>query len=708
MNFADALRIYSVRPTEEKLNKLTENLLQQMTIKEKIDMIKGHALKVTVINFLSNGRFYNAEPYGAGGCKRLGIPEVLFCDGPRGVVLGHSTCFPVSMLRGASFDDDLEYEIGEVIAKEALAGGANYFAGICINLLRHPMWGRAQETYGEDPYLLGRMGVALTKAVQEKGMMACPKHYALNSIEDLRFSVDAQADERTLHEVYLPHFKKCIDAGALSIMAAYNKVNGEYCCENKTLLIDILRDMWGFKGFTISDFFFGIYNGPRAVKAGLDIEMPYTFRYAFLNKQFYKGLFLESDLDRGVRGIIRALLISQSKIQKYPKSVIMCDEHTKLSRKAATKGMVLLKNENKTLPFAQGVKIAVIGRYANEINVGDHGSSNVYSTYTVTPYKGFCNRFGSDNVVLYNGCEIEKAVAAAENCDYIFLCVGSDYKQEGEFLVNLGDVKKKPAGSGGDRASLRIPPEDVALIEALGNTGKKLVVNIMGGSAYVINEWKDKADAILMSFYCGLEGGNALADIVSGDVCPSGRLPFTIAKDENDYPPFLHIGDKTKEIEYGYYHGYTLFDKKGVEPEYPFGFGLSYTSFALECVGVAKDDDKANVTVNVSNTGACDGEETVQIYVSSDGAESDRPVKLLKGFKKVPLKAGEKKQVTVEVEYDDIKFFNPETKAWELDDSYTVYAASDSKCTIEAGKLVFVEKSPVTDSEKSKGKRSKK
>ena len=328
--------------------------INEMTLKEKIRILQGHAMGVTIKNFLTNGRFYNGEAYPAGGCKRLGIPPIMFTDGPRGIVMKKCTCFPVSMLRGASFDDELEYRIGEVFAKEASALDANLFAGVCINLLRNPMWGRAQETYGEDPYLLGRMGVALTKAVQEKGMMACPKHYALNSIEDLRFSVDAQADERTLHEVYLPHFKKCIDAGALSIMAAYNKVNGEYCCENKTLLIDILRDMWGFKGFTISDFFFGIYNGPRAVKAGLDIEMPYTFRYAFLNKQFYKGLFLESDLDRGVRGIIRALLISQSKIQKYPKSVIMCDEHTKLSRKAATKGMVLLKNENKTLPFAQG------------------------------------------------------------------------------------------------------------------------------------------------------------------------------------------------------------------------------------------------------------------------------------------------------------------------------------------------------------------
>ena len=194
MDFVRAMDLYKKNPSEENLRLLTDELISEMTIAEKLQMLKGHAMKVTAKNFLKNGRFYNAEPYPAGGCKRLKIPEVLFADGPRGIVLGKSTCFPVSMLRGATFDDELEYRIGEVFAKEASAGGANLFAGICINLLRNPMWGRAQETYGEDPFLLGKMGVALTKAMQDNGIIACPKHYALNSIEDLRFSVDAKAD----------------------------------------------------------------------------------------------------------------------------------------------------------------------------------------------------------------------------------------------------------------------------------------------------------------------------------------------------------------------------------------------------------------------------------------------------------------------------------------------------------------------------------
>ncbi len=687
MDFVKAAELYKNEPTEEKLRKVTEKLINEMTLKEKLRMLKGHAMKITAKNFLKSGRFYNAEPYPAGGCERLKIPEILFADGPRGIVLGKSTCFPVSMLRGAAFDDELEYRVGEVFAKEASAGGANLFAGICINLLRNPMWGRAQETYGEDPFLLGKMGVALTKAMQDNGIIACPKHFALNSIEDLRFSVDAKADERTLHEVYLPHFKKCIDAGAMSIMGAYNKVNGTYCCENKPLLTDILRDKWGFDGFTISDFFFGIYDAARSVKAGLDIEMPYTFKYAFIGNRLRKGDITEKDVDICVGRILRAMLRTLPKRKEYPQSVILSKEHTDLAREVAAKGMVLLKNKNQVLPIKDGSKIAVVGRYADKINTGDHGSSNVFSPYTITPYQGIKNRFGEDNVALYNGCDPEKAKSVAAGSDYIVVCVGSDWLQEGEFLVNLGNVKKKPKGSGGDRVDLRLPPEDVELIRQLSKTGKKLVVNIMGGSAYVINDWTDIADAVLMSFYSGIEGGTALADILSGDKTPGGKLTFTVAKNAGDYPPFLHIGAENKEIEYGYYHGYTLFDKKNIEPDYPFGFGLSYTSFEIKNAACALSGDKIRVSADVANVGTFDGDEVLQVYVSSNCTEKDRPVKLLKGFKRVSVEVSATVSVSVDVELDDIKFYNPENGEWELDASYTVFVGADSRNLINAGSV---------------------
>ena len=689
MNFSKALELYKAEPTIEKAKSLAAELAGEMTSKEKVRMLRGHAMGVTIKNTLKNGRFYNGEAYPASGCKRLGIPPVLFTDGPRGIVMGKCTCFPVSMLRGAAFDDELEYEVGEVFAKEASAHGANLFAGVCINLLRNPMWGRAQETYGEDPYLLGKMGEALTKAMQDNGIIACPKHYALNSIEDLRFSADAKVDERTLHEVYLPHFKKCIDAGAMSIMGAYNKVNGTYCCESKELLVDILRDMWGFEGFSLSDFFYGIYNGPRSLMAGMDVEMPYTFRYATLHSALKKGKITEEQLNLSVCRVLTALITTLPKYKEYPKSVIMSKEHTALSRKVAGKGMVLLKNTANILPIPQGKKIAVVGRYADKINVGDHGSSNVFSPYTVTAYEGIKARFGADKVTVYNGCDTKKATAAVKDSEYIVVCVGSDWLQEGEFLVNLGNIKKKPKGSGGDRANLRIPPEDVALIRAMASLGKKLVVNIMGGSAYVINEWHDVADAIICSFYSGLEGGNALADVISGDVNPGGKLPFTVAKREDDYPPFIHIGCKDKTIEYGYYHGYTLFDKKNIEPEYPFGFGLSYTDFELSDSAVNQDENGISISVNVKNIGSVDGDEVVQVYVAGKNDKADRPVKLLKGYKRVSVAAGQTVSADITLDSEDIKFFNSDKKMWELDAGYDVFVGNSSRNVKKVGELKF-------------------
>ncbi len=679
MHFQQAVSLYLQSSDKETLKNVAAQLCAEMTTNEKIKMLQGHAMSATIKNVFRYGRYYNATPYGAGGCKRLGIPEVRFTDGPRGVVLGKSTCFPVSMLRGAAFDDDLEYRIGEAIAKESLAQGANYFAGICINLLRHPAWGRAQETYGEDPYLLGRMGVALTKAVQSYGVMACPKHYALNSIEDLRFSVDAKADDETLRDVYLPHFKKCIDAGALSIMAAYNKCNGTYCCDSKELLTDILRDEWGFDGFAISDFFFGIHDATQALNAGLDIEMPYTFKYASLPMLLKTGKVKQETVDLSVQRILRALIVNEPNTKPQSERVVLCTQHRALAREAAVKGITLLKNEGNCLPIAKNKTIAVIGRYADKVNVGDHGSSNVYSPYTVTPYKGLVRRFGTENVKLYNGCDIDKALDLANTADYAVVCVGSDYLQEGEFLVNLGEVKKKPQGAGGDRESLRIPLEDIALIRTVAQSNAKLIVNIMGGSAYVISEWDNLADGIVMSYYAGLEGGTALADILSGDENPSGRLPFTIAKEEREYPSFRRIGDDTKEIKYGYYHGYTLFEKENITPAYPFGFGLSYTDYSLSRVKAEYKNAEVKIHFAVTNKGAMAGECPVQIYASSTA--ENRPVKLLKGFKRIFTEPGQTKKATISIPVEDLQFYNAASKQYKADNEYIFHVGLNSADT---------------------------
>ena len=684
MDFHQAAARYAAHPAKDTLKEVTRALLRELAPREKIRLLSGHALWTTVRNLLLYRRKYNATPYAAGGCKRLGIPELRFTDGPRGVVLRHSTCFPVSMLRGASFDDGLESRIGEAIAKEAVAGGANYFAGVCINLLRHPAWGRAQESYGEDPCLLGRMGAALTRAVQAYGLMACPKHFACNSIEDLRFIVDVRADARTLREVYLPHFQKCFDAGALSVMGAYNRLNGTYCCENRELLTEILRGEMGFDGVVTSDFVLAVYDTAKALPAGCDVEMPYTWRYLALPRLLRKGRLSMEEIDTAAGRMLGALLRSVPNIKPQEKSVILSKEHTALAREAAQKGMVLLKNDG-TLPILEKKpRIAVAGRYADRKNWGDFGSSNVFSPYCVTPYQGIKAGFADGEVVCYNGCKPDKALKAAAGSDYIIVCVGSDHRQEGEFMASLGgEQRRKPRNVGGDRASLHLPPEDIALVRALCQTGKKVIAYVMGGSAYLMEDLLEAGpQAILMGFYAGLEGGNALADILSGRVNPGGHLPFTIAKREEDYPPFLRVRDEAREIEYGYYHGYTLLDKEGKQARFPFGFGLSYTGFAFENLRAEAVEEGIYASLTVRNTGERAGAAVAQFYVGSAGAQADRPVKQLKGFRRVELKPGEAAEVRELLPWRDLRFYNPEAKQWELDKAYIVYAGADAQ---EAG-----------------------
>ena len=680
MTFEDAARLYNENPTDENLYAQAKALCGELTLKEKLRMLSGRGFFArNGYDLITKGQKYNCRPCLAGGVKRLGIPAVVFSDGPRGVVMGRSTCFPVPMARGASFDDALEYEIGSAMADEVTAQGGNYFAGICINLLRNPRWGRAQETYGEDPYLLGRMGAALTRAVQDKGVIACPKHYAVNSIENIRFDVDVSADEKTLHEVYLPHFKACIDAGAMSIMGAYNLFRGEHCCESKYLLKDVLRDRWGFTGFTISDFLMGVRNAPKALKAGLDIEMPQKLRYASLPLDLKRGRVSIGDIDASVQSVLRGLIKITPRLKRAPASVVACEKHAELAKRAALEGTVLLKNDG-VLPLQKSARVAVIGRYANRINVGDHGSSSVFAPYTVTPYEGLCAVFGRENVVLCEGTDFAKKRSEIASCGAVLLCVGSDYRQEGENLANFSKSDRTTEKAmGGDRYSLRIPPEEARLIKSACEAFDRVIVNIIGGSAYVIEEWKALPGAILHSFYGGMEGGAALAELLAGKANPCGRLPFTIAKNENDYPDFLFPGDKTCEIAYGYYHGYTLLDREKKEPAYPFGFGLSYTTFAYDDIRARDAGDAYEIALTARNTGDRDGKTVVQVYA---GAPGDHPVKLLKGFRKVFVGAGESVRVTIDIAKDDLRFCDPDRKTRYLEDAYTFFVGQHSGDTV--------------------------
>ena len=288
--------------SKKTIKKYVDEVIQELTLDEKIGVMSGQVTEKKLLDDLFLIEHYNVKPYPTKAVERLGIPNIRFVDGPRGVVAGSATCFPVSMARGASFDRDLEEKIGEVIGAEVRAVGGNYYGGVCINLPRNPRWGRAQECYGEDTYHLGEMGAALTRGVQSQNVMACIKHFAMNSIENARFKADVHADKRTLFEVYLPHFKRCIEEGAASVMGAYNKVYGEQASESKYLLKDILRDKWGFEGFTLSDFLWAVKDGPKAVKSGMNVEMPCICHYAEqIPKAIEDGTLAMEDVDEAVQ-----------------------------------------------------------------------------------------------------------------------------------------------------------------------------------------------------------------------------------------------------------------------------------------------------------------------------------------------------------------------------------------------------------------------
>lgn len=681
---------------------LAIDLVQQMTLEEKIDQMYGETLwqlPKLGVGFLLKDRIPHIY---VGGNERLHIPPWVLSDGPRGArVMDHDvnsvTTFPVSMARGASWDVDLERRINAAIASEMRANKVNYAAAPCINLLRHPAWGRAQETYGEDPWLLGEFGVAAVQGIESQNVMACPKHFALNSLENSRFVVDVELDERTLREVYLPHFKKTIQVGRpASIMSAYNKVLGSYAANNKYLLTDILRKEWGFKGFVTSDWFKGTYDGIASVQAGLDVEMPYrqVYAYSTLKKGIATGAITEGDIDKIVtRSLSTRLKYALKDDQKaYPKELISNKDHVDLAREAAEKSMVLIKNEG-VLPLAsgKGKKVLVLGRISDMENTGDHASSNSTSLNVITPYEGilaFHAELGN-KVDLYDGPDINVAVEKAKEADQVIVIVGYTFEEEGEYINYWDDMEKSAAagkllgkkGMGGDRSSLRLPPEDEALIKAVSGRKENTVIVYVGGSAINMNAWEKEVPAILFAWYSGMEGGKALANILYGKVNPSGKLPFSIAKNDTDYPFF---NPYTLKIKYGYYHGYTLFDKNQTEVAYPFGYGLSYTTFDYTNLRLEESfvpqGGKLVASIDVSNTGQVPGQEVVQLYVGFKNSGIDRPVKLLRAFDKIYLDPGESKTVTLKVAVKDLAWYDPSVKQWKVEEmEYELYVGGSSQ-----------------------------
>jgi beta-glucosidase len=659
-------------------------IVAQMTLEEKVHLMSGWAMPENAGPPFQD-KHYNYDPYPAAGNERLGLPPMKFCDGPRGVVCreGKSTCFPVSMLRGASFDAPLEEEIGKAIGREVRAYGGNLFAGVCINLPYNPGWGRSQETYGEESFAIGQMGSALLRGVQSENVMACIKHFAFNSMEISRFKCSVDCDRRTEREVYLPHFKDCVDAGAASVMSAYNLYKGAHCGHNDYLLRKVLKEEWDFDGFVMSDFGLGIRETVAAANGSQDMEMCWQVHFGDkLVKAVEDGLVPEHRVDEAALRITRTILAFEEAYKESGKSygaeVLGSKEHVALALQSAREGITLIKNDGM-LPLDRHKirKLALIGKLASKANIGDHGSSRVYPAYVVTPLKGLTKASPDTQITYCDGSDLAAAKQAAKESDAVVFVVGLDYNDEGEFIENLGSGAGDFDSEGGDRKiSLGLHADEIELINAVAPENANSAVVLIGGNMLMITEWMDKVASILMAYYPGQEGGTALAEILFGDTNPSGKLPFVLPYKESDLP---QVNWNTTNQWYAYYHGYAKLDKEGALPLRPYGFGLSYTTFDVSGASFDVRGDSVVGRCTVKNIGGREGAEVIQLYICFKNSAVDRPVKLLRGFKRVSLKPGESTAVEISCPVEKLKWYNPKTAVFELEHmSYEAYIGTSA------------------------------
>lgn len=622
---------------------------------------------------------YNVRPYPMGAVSRLGIPGLQFVDGPRGCVAGHGTAFPVSMARGATWDVTLEERVGAAIGAEVRAQGGTFFGGVCVNLPRHPAWGRAQETYGEEPAILGELGAALVRGVSPHAI-ACVKHFALNSMENARFSVDVRIDEATLHELFLPHFRRAIDAGALAVMSAYNSVNGEWAGQNADLLTRVLRDDWGFTGTVVTDFMWGMRDGTAALRAGLDVEAPFAQqRVVHLADDLAAGRASWADVERAaLRTLGTQLRHHAGRTLAEPGSAVMaCAEHRALAREVAGRAMVLLRNEavdgRPVLPLDAAAlhRVAVLGRLADLPSTGDHGSSDVRAPEVVTALAGLRAALPGVAIEHVTDADPLAAAATAAGADVAVVVVGYTAEDEGEFIdggvftrPELAALYPEPADeeeravrdalfgatasgtslaggstAGGDRADLHLRAEDVALVRAVAAANPRTVVAVVAAGTVLMEEWRHDVPAVLMTWYSGMEGGHALADVLLGRVDASGRLPFAVPTAAEHLPAFDR--DATSVV-YDRWFGQRRLAHLGVEAAYPLGFGLSYTTVGMELVDVRRRGDDLAVAARLTNTGERDGRHVAQVYGIAGSGERH-----LLGFAAAAVRAGETVDVVV-------------------------------------------------------------
>jgi len=641
--------------------------------------------------------------------RRLGIPAIKMCDGPAGVrnwtgssaitmsaqSTVTSTAFPAGIVLGASWDPDLAGMVGQAIAQETKALGRDMILGPTININRVPVWGRNFEGYGEDPYLASRLAVAWVKAVQAEGVIPSVKHFAANNEEFERHRIDEKIDVRALHEIYFPAFKAAVqEGGAWAVMSAYNKVNGLYCAENPYLLKETLQDRWGFRGFVISDWG-STYSTAPTVAAGMNLEMPggaamqAWFAKPDTQKSGNGAGWLTADkvmaaiargelkmaaVDDGVRRILRVMFTAG--LFDHPHQgggPVDTPEQKALARRAAAEGVVLLKNGDSALPLEKIKSLAVIGPNAAVARTGGGGSSYVRSAYAVTALDGLKAAVGSSVQVNYAlGVAMEQEDPTHESAEAVAkdLAEAVTLARQSDAAVVVVGNWRKTEGESFDRTAMDLPAHQDELIAAVAAANPRTIVVLITGSPVTMTKWIDRVPAIVYAWYGGQEAGNAIADVLLGRVNPAGKTPVTFPKRFEDSPAYGNYPGENLHVAYaeGIYVGYRGFEKHGVEPLFPFGFGLSYTTFAYSDLAVTpaqvKLGEPVHVTVTVRNTGSRSGAEVVQLYLHDVQSTLDRPAKELKGFARVELAPGESKRVTLSVDQAAMSFFDPKRDDW--------------------------------------------
>jgi beta-glucosidase len=644
-----------------KVEERIDALLQTLTLEEKASLMHGVSILPT------DGTWQSTS------LPEKGIPGFRMLDGPKGVGRSSTivpiangsktTAFPVAVARSATWNQELERRVGAAMAQEARAVGADTLLAPGMNLAWHPLSGRNQDYYGEDPFLAGEIGVAFVRGVQETGVIATAKHFTANHIENTRLDVNAIIDERTLRENFLPQFRKVVQEGAVgAVMSAYNQLNGAYCAENVSLLGEILKHEWDFPGFVMSDFLWGTYNTVPSALAGLDVEMQTPQIYGEpIVRAVEDGELEVSNVDEHVRRILRAQLCYEldSNPAVPDESKLETDETIALAREVATKSITLLRNQADFLPLSKSraESIVLVGPLADVENIGDaRGSSAVRSSEVVTIAEGLLARTDVASTIELIAGDLMDAddQAKVTDADVVIVAVGLTDEDEGE-----GQVGPPLTELGaGDRETYGLPEDDAVFLANVLALNENIVVILEGGSAIDLSAWFEDTRAVIMAWYPGVQGGHSIADVLLGDANPSGRLPVSFPKSLSDLQMFP---GEALEVEYQSYHGYQRLDRNGVSPFLPFGFGLSYTTFEYGGLSAASQTEAGaqviRLTFTLSNTGTRAGVETAQVYAGAVDSTIDRPVRKLVGFTQTSLEAGESATVQISVPVHELAYY---------------------------------------------------